>query len=148
MKFTRLSSIMMVAAIMAVVAVSAFGQENETPAAPASEPAAAVPQPASQAKELSIYGEVQSVDTQANSMKVQYYDYDADDEKTAEVIVNSETKLENANALADVKKTDWVDVTYTVSEGKNVARLVAVEREEEAPAAPVTPAPQTDMSDE
>jgi len=31
-------------------------------------------------------------------------------------------------------------VTYAVIEGKNIAKLVAVEREEETPAAPVTPA--------
>jgi len=100
MKFARSISFMMIAAMVAITAVPAFCQENDTSSA-------ATAQPSSQARELSIYGEVQSVDAQANSMRVQYYDYDADDEKTAELIVNSETKLENANAISDVKKTDW-----------------------------------------
>jgi len=66
-------------------------------------------------------------------LAVQYYDYDSDSEKTADIAVNADTKLENASALGDVKKGDWVDVTYVIKDGKKAASLVTVEKEE-APA--------------
>lgn len=100
----------------------------------------AVPAPeASQAKEeapkiseLSIYGEVQGVNAQTNSMTVQYYDYDNDEEKTAEITLDGNSKLENVKAIGEVKKGDWVDVTYTSASGKNTAKMVSVEKEEPA----------------
>jgi len=88
--------------------------------------------------ELSIYGEVQSVNTAANTVTVQYYDYDSDEEKSMEISSDAGTKLENVTALGDINKADWVDVTYVVSGGKNIAQLISVEKEdigldEEAP---------------
>lgn len=86
-------------------------------------------------EEQSIYGEVQSVDTEgAGSLTVQYYDYDADDEKTITIALDTNTKLENANSAADIKKGDWADVVYSTSDGKNKAISVIVEKEEEAAA--------------
>lgn len=99
---------------------------QESPAAPA--PAAAVEAP--KTAELSIYGEVQNVNLQANSMTIQYYDYDNDEEKSAEITLDGNSKLENAKAIGDIKKGDWVDVTYTASAGKNIAKVVSVEKEE------------------
>jgi len=40
--------------------------------------------------------------------------------------------LENAKAIGDIKKGDWVDITYTTSAGKNLAKAVSVEKEEPA----------------
>jgi hypothetical protein len=82
--------------------------------------------------ELSIYGEVQSVNVSANSMSVQYYDYDNDEEKTAEITLDSNSKLENVKAIGEIKKGDWVDVAYTSAAGKNTAKMVSVEKEEPA----------------
>ena len=111
-----------------------------TPQAPvsAAAPQAAVPAPVvmpakeetPKMTELSIYGEVQSVNAQANSMTVQYYDYDNDEEKSTEITLDSASKLENAKAIGDVKKGDWVDVAYTAGAGKNIAKTVSVEKEE------------------
>lgn len=114
-------------------------QNPPVPAAPA--PAVAAPVPAApgttaepaespKSEELSIYGEVQSVNPQANSMVVQYYDYDNDAEKSMEITLDKDTKLENVTAIGDIKKADWVDVTYTVNAGKNMAKFVSVEKEE------------------
>jgi len=96
---------------------------NETPAQP---------------KELSVYGEVQSVNAAANSISVQYYDYDSDQEKTAEIAVNKDTKIENVTGIEKINKGDWVDVVYSVKDSKNVATSIVVEKEE--PEAPVTAA--------
>lgn len=133
-----------ISVIMAVAAVPAFSQD----AAPApKDTKAAVPAPAApaepQAKEIAIYGEVQAVNAVANTLSVQYYDYDSDSEKTAEVSVGADVKMENAKAIGDVKKGDWVDVTYVVSGGKNIAKSVAVEKEE--PAVEQAGAPAPDM---
>ena len=100
---------------------------TETATAPIPAPVEEAPQP----KELSIYGEVQNADTSANSLSIQYYDYDSDEEKAADVIVNKDTRIENAATLADIKKGDWADVTYAVVDGKNIAKSIMVEKEEE-----------------
>lgn len=97
--------------------------------APAAEP---VKEEAVKLDELSIYGEVQSVNAQTNSIVVQYYDYDNDEEKSIDISVDANSKLENAKAITDIKKGDWVDVNYTVSAGKNTAKMVSVEKEEPA----------------
>lgn len=86
---------------------------------------------AMQSEELSIYGEIQSVDTQnTGTLTVQYYDYDTDDEKTISINIDAGTKLENAQTPADIKSGDWADITYAVSGGKNTAKSVIVEKEE------------------
>ena len=147
-----------ISAVMALSVMQAFAQPSQTPAkddtaaaqgtqsstaqaSPASQVAAqpaqvAQPTPAAPAEipaktnELSIYGEVQAVNAQASSISVQYYDYDNDEEKTLEVSLDKDSKLENVKAITEVKKGDWVDVTYTSAAGKNTAKMVSVEKEE------------------
>jgi hypothetical protein len=100
-----------------------------TPAAPATPVAK---EEAPKVADMSIYGEVQSVNAQTGSLVVQYYDYDNDEERSAEITLDAASKLDNAKAIADIKKGDWVDITYTITAGKNVARMVSVEKEEPA----------------
>jgi len=88
------------------------------------------PEEGAAARELSVYGEVQAVNADTNSMNVQYYDYDSDEEKTVDMLANKDTKIENAASLANIAKGDWVDVTYAAADGKNVARSIIVEKEE------------------
>jgi hypothetical protein len=112
----------------------AYSQEKETMPTGTSEAAVAAG-PVAEApavKEISIYGEVQGVNAPANSMTVQYYDYDSDEGKTIDITTNKDTKIENASGIDRINKGDWVDVTYAVSEGKNLAKTVIVEKEETA----------------
>ena len=134
--------IAVISAIMALSAISAFSQDPQSPvkddtapaqgsqAASVQIPQAAPAEAAAKTNELSIYGEVQAVNVQAASMSVQYYDYDNDEEKTLEMFLDKDSKLENVKAIDEVKKGDWVDITYTVTGGKNTARNVSVETEE------------------
>ena len=85
-------------------------------------------------EEISIYGEIKAVNVAANSITVQYYDYDSDEEKSIEITSDSNTKMENATAITDIKQGNWADVIYTVANGKNIAKSIIVEKEEEAPA--------------
>jgi len=129
MKRIVLLAMAVLALIPALAAAPAFSQEN----APA-----AVKEEAAQMKELSIYGEVQAVNAASNSLTVQYYDYDSDEERSIDITLGADTKLENAKGINDIKKADWVDVTYEVSGGKNMAKTVSVEKEEEVPSEEVS----------
>ncbi|MDP3791136.1 MAG: hypothetical protein Q8R38_03725 [Candidatus Omnitrophota bacterium] len=127
----------LISAIMTFAAAGpVFAQSEDTQAAAKEEvaqtSAAATPakEEAPKLSELSIYGEVQTVNVQALSMMVQYYDYDNDEEKSTEITLDGSSKLENAKTIADIKKGDWVDVTYIVSAGKNIAKVISVEKEE------------------
>lgn len=135
MKLPHHKVFIVLAAFLTLCTASAIAQDAADLKAP-DVAAAAAPQ----AKEIAIYGEVQVINASSGTISVQYYDYDSDSEKTTEILVTDITKLENAPKLADIKKGDWVDVTYTVDDGKSVAKVVTVEKEEvpateEAPAA-------------
>ena len=128
----------------------AFSQQNPTPpasqdnnpvAGSASEQVVPVKEEALQPQEVSIYGEVQSINVAAHSITVQYYDYDSDQEKNIEITANQATKLENVASTADIKKGNWTDIVYAISDAKNIARSISVEKDEEPAGTPVDVAP-------
>ena len=125
-------SCIIVSFIILVAVASVFSQAAQPPSGSAEDQASAQAAPAAtpQSKETAIYGEVQAVNIALNTFSVQYYDYDSDSEKTAEIVIGKDAKMENVKALGDIKKGDWVDVTYTVLDGHNTARMVSVEKEE------------------
>lgn len=131
--FKRIFPLLVILILLALPPV--FSQDNPAPAAKEAQPqsvaAPAVTTEAVTPQDLSIYGEVMAVNAASNSVSVQYYDYDNDEEKTAEVIIGKDTKMENASTLNDIKKGDWIDFTYIASDGKFVAKNVIVEKEEE-----------------
>lgn len=93
---------------------------------------AATTTPVPAAKVKQITGEVKAVDTTANTLTVKG--------KKAEVTVtcNEKTKImmgKEKKTLADVKVGDKVVVKYTESEGKNIAKSIAIKPAEEKPAA-------------
>lgn len=128
---------LLVIAIMGLFAVSAFAQEQQPGAnQPPQAASEAVSTSAVQPQEVSIYGEVKNVNMAANSITVQYYDYDSDEEKSIDVTADAATKMENAKEVVDIKPGNWADVIYSIKDGKNVAKSIIVEREEEAPFEP------------
>ena len=72
---------------------------------------------ASKAEEISIYGEIKSVNIATNSVVVQYYDYDSDNEKSIEIMTDNNTKIEGVLAVTDIKQGNWADINYTVVDG-------------------------------
>lgn len=136
--------------ILSVVlfAAQGYSQDNQPPsdqntpkaAAEASAPAPApvAAEKAAQPKEESIYGEVKSINTAANSITIQYYDYDNDQEKSMEITTDANTKIENAATINDIKQGNWADITYSLTDGKNMAKLITLEKEE-APAETAEP---------
>ena len=137
----RLIGLLMICSIVILFTMPSFsqqnpissGSQNSNPASGSTnERVAPVKAEAPQPEEMSIYGEVQSVDASTNSLKVQYYDYDSDQEKSIEITANKDTKLEKALSLNDIKKGDWADITYTVSDAKNMAASISIEKDEES----------------
>src|SRR5512135_846896 len=98
--------------IVGLFAVPAYSQDDQSPATqttarPAAEAAATAPattEKAVQPQEVSIYGEVKAVNPALNSMTVQYYDYDTDEEKSIEITADKDTKMENAAVINDIKQ--------------------------------------------
>ena len=80
--------------------------------------------------EVSIYGEVKEIDAAEGRVLILYYDYDTDNDASAEIIIGEEAEIENVASLADIEEGDWVDVTYNVTDGRNMAALIIVEKEE------------------
>lgn len=131
-----LMSLMAIALVMSLFAAPVFSQETkQEPQAPAPAQSTVAATPAQEApavSELSIYGEVQNINAQSSSITVQYYDYDNDEEKSIEITLNKDSRLENVKALEEIKNGDWADVTYVAIGGNNTAKLVSIEKEEPA----------------
>lgn len=145
MKFAKLLALMMV--MCALTFAAAYAQEGDKSqdktAGGAAMPATAGEAVAvaeatkaaiSQPKDQTIYGEVQAVNAPSSTMTVQFYDYDTDEEKSIELSVAGDTKIENAPGLGSIKKGDWADITYMTQNSKNMAKSIIVEKEEEVPA--------------
>lgn len=128
MRYYRLVCLVIVAA--ALFAMPAFSQENQVIPA-------AMTEGSSAAKETSIYGEVQSVNAQTNTISVQYYDYDSDEEKIIDIVSGKDTKIENAAGVGEINKGDWVDVAFEAIDGRNMAKSIMVEKEEAGAAEPM-----------
>ena len=109
----------------------AFSQQNLAPSASTNEQAPILKVDTPQPNETSISGEVQSVDAVTNSLTVKYYDYDSGQDKDIVIIVNKDTKIEHASSLTDIKKGDGANITYTVSDAKNIAKSMSIEKGEE-----------------
>lgn len=86
---------------------------------------------ASQPEEMSIYGEVISINEETNSVNLRYYDYDSDEEKAQDVFFDKDTKMQNIQAIKDIKAGDWIDAVYITKDGKDIAKSVIIEKEED-----------------
>ena len=122
--------------------VQGYSQDNQSPSgqdtpqvateAPALAPAAS--EKSAQPEEISIYGEIKAVNQAASSIMVQYYDYDSDQEKSIEITADTNTKIENVATINNIKQDNWADIIYAIINGKNIAKSIVVEKEEDTPA--------------
>lgn len=142
MKYYRVLCLLAGILAIALLVNPVFAQDEQTAATTQQTAASAVAEKAEQPmqpEEMSVYGEVQSTDQGANSVKLQYYDYDSDEEKVMDLVLDKDTKMENAAAVSDIKQGDWIDAVYITKDSKNIAKSIIVEKEEEE--APPTEAP-------
>ena len=75
-----------------------------------------------------IWGEVKAVDTASSIVKINYLDYQTDEEKEIALAIDKDTKFENAGGIGDIKPGDIVSVEYVVSGEKSVVKNISVER--------------------
>lgn len=81
-------------------------------------------------KEVSIYGEIKSVNNAGNSMTVGYYDDKDNIQKAITIEKNDNTRVEWEVGLEGIKQGYWADIDYVVVNGKNIAKLIIVEKED------------------
>ena len=119
-------------------ATQGYSQDNQSPSGQDT-PQVATESPAlapttsnksAQPEEISIYGEIKAVNQAASSITVQYYDYDSDQEKSIEIAADTNTKIENAATITNIKQGNWADVIYVIINGKNIAKSIVVEKED------------------
>ncbi len=108
----------------------AFSQEEAAPAAAPAAPAAAVGEEETDYS----FGTVKSVT--GDQLVVSEYDYESDKDVDVTYTTDPAVKLENANAVADIKAGDSVEIDFVSKDGKKIAKTVSVEKptEEEAAA--------------
>lgn len=86
--------------------------------------------PGTQIQPVYVFGEVVSVTPEVNEITVQYYDYEANELKEMKLAFDSNTKLENFQAISEIAVGDTVNVEYNVAEGKNLVQNISVEKME------------------
>lgn len=109
-------------------------EESVSPPA-AEEPAAAQPtlENATEPEIQWLWGEVVSVDAQNNALVVKYLDYETESEKELNIVADEKTTYENVQSLLDVKPLDTVSIDYIISDAKNIAKNISVEKPEVVP---------------
>lgn len=83
------------------------------------------------------YGTVSSI--AGDQLVVSEYDFEKDADVNVNYAVDATTKFENVTALTEIAAGDSVEIDYLVKDGKNVAKLVSVEKMTQ----PKTAAPAT-----
>lgn len=84
-----------------------------------------------------LWGEVSRLDAENKEVTVKYLDYETDTEKEIKISVDEKTTYDNAASLGDLKPKDTVSVDYVVSaEGKNIAKIISLEKVEGLPEVP------------
>lgn len=76
-----------------------------------------------------VWGDVVSVDAEKGQFTAKYLDYETDTEKEIAFYIDEKTVFENAHNLGEIRPQDSASVDYAITnEGKNVARLISVEK--------------------
>jgi len=84
-----------------------------------------------------LWGEVVSVDVANKTLVVKYLDYEIDQEKDITITTDDQTSYENVNSLSEIKIKDALSIDYIIgADGKNIAKLISVEK-------PESPMPET-----
>ena len=87
------------------------------------------------------WGEVTSLDSQAKTLSLKYFDYETDQEKELVLAVDEKTAYENIKSFDEIKIKDTLSIDYTAGpENKNVAKNISLERPDALAPAPQHPA--------
>jgi hypothetical protein len=82
-----------------------------------------------------LWGEAVSVDAANKTLVVKYLDYETDQEKDVAITTDDQTSYENVSSLSEIKIKDALSIDYIIgADGKNIAKLISVEKPESEPA--------------
>ncbi|MFA6216730.1 MAG: hypothetical protein WDL87_03655 [Candidatus Omnitrophota bacterium] len=127
----RKTFFIVVFSLLLCVANSVYGAEDPALLAPGAVPAV-VPEAAFDIEMQWLWGEASSVDTQNKVLIVKYLDYETDQEKEMQIIIDDKTAFENVKSLDEIKVQDTLSVDYIIgADNKSLARNISVERPEE-----------------
>lgn len=90
------------------------------------------------------WGELVSIDSQAQTITLKYLDYDTDQEKELVLAVDDKTTFENIKDFSELKVKDTLSIDYVVdADNRNIAKNISFEKTDDssvpAPADPLTP---------
>ena len=83
-----------------------------------------------------VWGGVVNLDAQNKTLSLKYLDYETDQEKEITIMVDSLTSYENFKSLDEIQPKDTLSIDYILSDGKNIAKSISLEKPESAPVAP------------
>jgi len=78
-----------------------------------------------------VWGEVLSLDTEKNEIKVKYLNYETDEEKEITIACDSETKFENISSIDEIRIGDYASIDYIAKDDKNIAMNISIEKVKE-----------------
>jgi len=76
------------------------------------------------------WGEVVSTDIQNKTLTIKYLDFETDQEKELLLAVDESTVYENVKSLEEIQPKDILSVDFLVSDSKNVAKNISIEKPE------------------
>lgn len=75
-----------------------------------------------------LWGQVVSADTTNQTIVLQYFDYETDQQKEVTITLDTETKLDNTESLSEIKPNDTLSIDYiTDASGNNIAKTIGLE---------------------
>ena len=87
------------------------------------------------------WGEVTSLDSQAKTLSLKYFDYENDQEKELVLTVDEKTAYENIKSFDEIKVKDTLSIDYAAGpENNNVAKNISLERPDALQVVPQQPA--------
>jgi len=81
-------------------------------------------------------GEIVSINPEASTLTVEYYDYEMDTLNKIDFILDTSTKFENVSSLGEINIGDTVSIEYIKEDNKYLARQISVEKEIIEPSEP------------
>lgn len=83
-----------------------------------------------------VWGEVAGLDVANKIITLKYLDYETSEEKQISLVVNSLTGYESVKSLEEIGLKDTLSVDYIISNGKNIAKNISLEKPENTSVTP------------
>lgn len=133
MNFKQILVCGVVALMMLAAAQAVLAQEPEGDPATVQGPVDASQSTALKEEDLQwAWGEVVNLDPSVGTITLKYLDYETDQEKELQVVVDEKTTLENIKDLSELKIKDTLSIDYiAAADNRNLAKNISLEKTDE-----------------